>query len=248
MICDCRICRRAVISFRPQVGSGPTRIVRIQEERGSSSFTTRKTGNGQSAQNFLKNWAKGRQASKNGSQLETTIAILSAKGSSGFMFPGERCGPIRSGPRGSKGAGRGSPGRLDVRRGAAQRRFHSEKASKRDGAARCQPGLAPALRRATTELKVRRSRVWAHGGFLAVNLPRQCPGALSFLPGHLPSRMSGTGHKVQPTRDREMENAPRGCGPCWRCRAWLEERRGGDGYSPNVKCAPADPPRVRSKI
>src|SRR3954469_906723 len=60
--------------FVAQPRSGPTAIGRMNWERTRSSFTTRKMGNGQSGQCFRKKKAKGRQASKKASQLETTIA------------------------------------------------------------------------------------------------------------------------------------------------------------------------------
>src|SRR6187397_3086318 len=112
MICDCGICRSPLISFRPQVRSGPTRMGRIHAERASSSLRTRKTGNGQSPQNFRKNCANGRQASKNGSQLETTIAIESAKSFSCFI--GETYVPTRLTPKDSRGAAHGWLDRIDV--------------------------------------------------------------------------------------------------------------------------------------
>src|SRR3954464_5554529 len=76
--------------FVAQPRSGPTAIGRTNWERMRSSFTTRKTGNGQSGQCFRKKKAKGRQASKKASQLETTMATELANAfSSGIR---NRCG------------------------------------------------------------------------------------------------------------------------------------------------------------
>src|SRR4051794_24717763 len=80
----------AASMFVAQPRSGPTAIGRTNWERTRSSFTTRKTGKGQSAQCFRKKKANGRQVSKNASQLETTMATELANAfSSGIR---NRCG------------------------------------------------------------------------------------------------------------------------------------------------------------
>src|SRR6266404_5558303 len=65
---------RAVFMFDAHSRSGPTEIGWMKSERTWSRLTIRYTGNGQSLQCFRKKKTKGRQASKNASQLETTIA------------------------------------------------------------------------------------------------------------------------------------------------------------------------------
>src|SRR6266403_2569285 len=70
----CEIDARAVSMFDPQSRSGPTEIGWMKFERTWSRLTIRYTGNGQSLQCFRKKKTKGRQASKNASQLETTMA------------------------------------------------------------------------------------------------------------------------------------------------------------------------------
>src|SRR2546423_1252808 len=65
---------KAVIMFDAHSRSGPTGIGWTIVERIWRRLTIRKIGNGHSGQYFRKKKTKGRQASKNESQLETTTA------------------------------------------------------------------------------------------------------------------------------------------------------------------------------
>src|SRR6187399_2134258 len=100
--------------FEAQPRSSPTAIARAKSERTDSSFTIRFTGNGQSGQNLRKKNANGRHASKNASQLETTIETAPAKSRSSFMS--RTCAPIRLAPRDSRDAAHGSRAQPDVAR------------------------------------------------------------------------------------------------------------------------------------
>src|SRR6478735_4174506 len=70
----CEIDSSATIMFEAQSRSGPTLIGCTMFELTRRRLTMRNVGNGQSGQCFRKKKTKGRQASKNASQLETTTA------------------------------------------------------------------------------------------------------------------------------------------------------------------------------
>src|SRR5450432_2226089 len=82
--------------FEAHPRSGPTAIGWSGFERTRRRLTIRKTGNGQSLQCFRKKKANGRQASKNASQLETTIATELVKSfSSGMKRVVRQAVPLR---------------------------------------------------------------------------------------------------------------------------------------------------------
>src|SRR5437868_14189361 len=71
--------------FDAQFRSGPTAIGWMNCERTRRRLTIRNIGNGQSLQYLRKKKTKGRQASKNASQLDTMIATELAKSFSSGM-------------------------------------------------------------------------------------------------------------------------------------------------------------------